>query len=466
MEALSIDPFDSNHWLYGTGATMYGGHDLKLWDTTRNVTLKSLATGIEETAIYALLSPPGGPPLLSAVADIGGFIHNSLDIAPSQAFHTPTYGTTHDIDYAGNSPANIVRTGESTAAIQIAVSNNYGLTWNPDYGGSLSIGPGPVAYSADATAVLLMSNTAGPLISRYTSTFAAVPSLPSGAAIASDKRNATVFYGCSAGKFYISSDIGVTFAQTASLGASTTCAQVRVHPTVAGDVWASTDTGLYHSTNYGSSFTQVGSGCTTGLKFALGAGSSSTAYPVIYGFFTVDGVTALFKTEDKGVNWAMISDASHGFGAASANVVGADMATYGRVYVGTNGRGIFYGNPLGALPPVTATGTGIVSPSTVIATASSSKTSSTLVTLTTSRSSSVLSSSTSTKISSTVISTSSKISSTSSSSKSTSVVVPVTSSMSSSTSSSKVSSSSTTSATGAASTAAPYGQCMLPCSFI
>lgn len=26
--ALSIDPFDSNHWLYGTGATLYGGHDL------------------------------------------------------------------------------------------------------------------------------------------------------------------------------------------------------------------------------------------------------------------------------------------------------------------------------------------------------------------------------------------------------------------------------------------------------
>jgi len=26
--ALVINPFDSNHWLYGTGATVYGGHDL------------------------------------------------------------------------------------------------------------------------------------------------------------------------------------------------------------------------------------------------------------------------------------------------------------------------------------------------------------------------------------------------------------------------------------------------------
>jgi xyloglucan-specific exo-beta-1,4-glucanase len=63
---------------------------------------------------------------------------------------------------------------------------------------------------------------------------------------------------------------------------------------------------------------------------ALGAGSTTSSYPVLYGFFTVDSVTALFKTEDAGVNWQMISDAAHGFGASSANVVGADISIYGR----------------------------------------------------------------------------------------------------------------------------------------
>lgn len=72
MEALVIDPFDSNHWLYGTGETVYGGHDLLNWDTVHNVTLKSLADGIEEDAIQGLISPPAGPPLLSAVGDNGG----------------------------------------------------------------------------------------------------------------------------------------------------------------------------------------------------------------------------------------------------------------------------------------------------------------------------------------------------------------------------------------------------------
>ena len=73
VESLSIDPFDSNHWLYGTGATIYGGHDLLKWDTAaRTVTLKSLASGIEETAVQALLSPPTGPPLVSALLDLAG----------------------------------------------------------------------------------------------------------------------------------------------------------------------------------------------------------------------------------------------------------------------------------------------------------------------------------------------------------------------------------------------------------
>lgn len=72
MEGLSIDPFDSNHWLYGTGATILGGHDLTDWDSAGNLTLKSLADGIEEESVQGLISPPTGPHLISAVGDDGG----------------------------------------------------------------------------------------------------------------------------------------------------------------------------------------------------------------------------------------------------------------------------------------------------------------------------------------------------------------------------------------------------------
>ena len=72
IEALAIDPFDSGHWLYGTGETIYGGHDLVLWDETRNVTIEALADGVEEDAVLGLISPPVGPHLVSAVGDNGG----------------------------------------------------------------------------------------------------------------------------------------------------------------------------------------------------------------------------------------------------------------------------------------------------------------------------------------------------------------------------------------------------------
>ncbi|KAG8940635.1 hypothetical protein FRC03_005227, partial [Tulasnella sp. 419] len=89
MESLSIDPFDSDHWLYGTGLTIYGGHDLTKWDTTHKITLKSLADGIEEFAVQALVSPPTGPNLLSAIYDVGGFAHTSLTTAPTTMFVNP-----------------------------------------------------------------------------------------------------------------------------------------------------------------------------------------------------------------------------------------------------------------------------------------------------------------------------------------------------------------------------------------
>lgn len=94
IEGLSIDPFDSNHWLYGTGLTLMGGHDLLKWDTDHNITLSALATGIEETAVQGLIAPPTGGPLLSVVSDDGGFLHTSLDTAPTSIFQTPSYGTT------------------------------------------------------------------------------------------------------------------------------------------------------------------------------------------------------------------------------------------------------------------------------------------------------------------------------------------------------------------------------------
>jgi len=407
MEALVIDPFDSNHWLYGTGATIYGGHDLLKWDTTHNVTISSLADGIEETSVQALISPPVGPSLISALGDIQGFVHNSLTQAPSVSFTNPTWSTTADMDYAGNVPDNIVRigTGDSTSGKQVAISTDSGNSWFQDFGAADNVTGGKVAFSAGGDTVLWRTSGNGVLVSQFTDPFVAVPSLPSTAAIASDKVNNSIFYGAASNAFYLSTDGGKTFATKSTLGASTSPAKVIVNPTVSGDVWVSTDTGLFHSTNFGSTFATI-PGITEAWAIALGAPKTATSYPAIFAAANIGGV-GYFRSDDAGVNWVQINDVAHGFGSAASNSISGDPRIYGRVYVGTNGRGIFFGDVLGAAPPPSTT---VSSTSTVSTVKSTSTVSTTPVSSTVKSTTSTVS--TSTIKSTTTITTSSAPSST------------------------------------------------------
>lgn len=73
MEALSIDPFNSDNWYYGTGEAIMGGTDLTKWDTTHNITLAMMGKGMEETSIQALVSlPSGSAHLISCSGDVDG----------------------------------------------------------------------------------------------------------------------------------------------------------------------------------------------------------------------------------------------------------------------------------------------------------------------------------------------------------------------------------------------------------
>src|SRR5215469_9889975 len=76
VSGLAIDPFNSDHMLYGTGATIYGTNDLTNWDKGTTFHISVAAAGLEEMAVDDLISPPTGPPLVSAVGDDGGFIHS------------------------------------------------------------------------------------------------------------------------------------------------------------------------------------------------------------------------------------------------------------------------------------------------------------------------------------------------------------------------------------------------------
>lgn len=337
VESLEIDPFDSDHWLYGTGLTIYGGRNLKSWP---NVLVQSLADGVEETAILDLTCPPGGAPLLSGIADVSGFKHDSLTKSPSIGFVNPLFASTPSIDYAGASTLKIVRIGNdgSAGVTQISTSTDGASTWSPLTVTPLTTYGGKVAYSADGSVIVWRTAAAGNIrfVNGVQGTVAGT--LGASALLKSDKVNTNYFYGADSNGFYVSSDAGATFATSTTVSGSPS--DLKVHPSIAGDIWLSTSAGLFHSTDFGKTFTAI-SGITSANAIALGKGAN--AYPNIYGFVTTSGGFSLQMSADKGATWTSIQVPSIGFGAASANCLAASHDTSGLVFVGTNGRGIFYG---------------------------------------------------------------------------------------------------------------------------
>ena len=140
---------------------------------------------------------------------------------------------------------------------------------------------------------------------------------------------------------YVSSDGGQTFVSSANI-TSYGVGLLAVHPAKAGDVWYSTNTGIYHSTDFGKTFT-ASPGVQSGTHIAVGKGAGNGTS--VFAFATVENTVALRKSLDDGSTWEVISDAEHGFGSANPNPLAASWETEGLVFVGTNGRGIFYGLP-------------------------------------------------------------------------------------------------------------------------
>ena len=198
----------------------------------------------------------------------------------------------------------------------------------PDAGAAGLTG-GHVALSANGDTVLWSTTGSGVMVSTNQANFTAVTSLPSSAIIASDKSNDTVFYAASGSTFYVSTNRGGTFTPSGTLGASTTPFKIAVSPNVTGDVWVSSDKGLFHSTSLGIPFTAL-SGVTQAWGIALGAPETEGGCPALFAAANVDGIVGYYRSDDSGSSWVQINDAGHGFASASWNVISGDPRIYGR----------------------------------------------------------------------------------------------------------------------------------------
>jgi xyloglucan-specific exo-beta-1,4-glucanase len=356
-ESLEIDPFNSNRFMYGTGATLYGSTNLSTWDlsTTSQITIKVMAQGIEETAVQDLVSPPSGAPLLSALGDISGFRHNDVNVVPAAQAAVPR-STTTSLDFAELSPSYVVRVGNGDTANcekSIAVSTDGGTTWAAASAQPSGLtGGGNVAVSATGGGKIVWSPAGVGIF--YTTgggkTWTASAGIPAGARVASDRVNPNKFYGFKSGVFYVSTDGGKTFTSTAAAGLPLGGpVRFKAVPGREGDIWlaggSETDNayGLWHSTDSGASFVKLAN-VEEADNIGFGKAATGQTYVALYAVAQVAGVRGIFRSIDAGQTWVRINDDQHQWGRAGDTAITGDPRIYGRVYVGTNGRGIVYGD--------------------------------------------------------------------------------------------------------------------------
>ncbi|MER7405297.1 1,4-beta-glucanase [Streptomyces sp. NPDC000070] len=345
IQAVGLDPFDSEHIVYGTGATLYGTRDLRNWAPE--------IRGLEEASIRQLISPPVGEAhLISGSGDIGVMYHERLTASPSRGMASnPVFASSTGLALAAAKPSYVVRAGWGDHG-NGAWSNDGGKTWapfksQPDMAKSA---PGPIATNADGSVLLWSFGTGNP---GYRSadngdTWSEVASFPKGAAPVADPVDPARFYAfdTTTGTLHASTDGGLTFtARATGLSSGDTEFQLAAAPGRSGDLWLSLKwNGLYRSTDGGATFTKVGS-CWASYTLGFGKAAEGASYPALYMVGATETITAVYRSDDEAKSWTRINDDQHQWGWIGATIAG-DPRVYGRVYIATNGRGVQYGEPV------------------------------------------------------------------------------------------------------------------------
>jgi xyloglucan-specific exo-beta-1,4-glucanase len=376
IAALAIDPFDADHMVYGTGATLYATRNLGAADQDAPTLWRPWVDGIEQTAVITLVSPREGPPLLTGFGDISGFAHEDLDRSPSLQFTTPVFGNTNVIDYAWHAPNVVVRSGTPHEGVGSEGADGSTLAWSDDHGRSWRpLGrPAPAAdpemaqnprmdlyrdasITVSADGETFVVTTPRPIFSRDRgATWRAVQGLPVLARPVADRHDPLLFYALdfASGDWFVSVDGAETFAPVPSRGLPEELWRDQPHwreiafplratPGRDGDLWFVSTRGLFRSIDGGQRFRRVDSDLAV-RSMDFGAPMPGHGYPALFAIGERGGVLGIYRSDDAGRSWLRVNDGQHEY-ARRYRAVAGDPRIPGRVYVATDGRGVVYGEP-------------------------------------------------------------------------------------------------------------------------
>lgn len=346
---LSIDPFDSGKVLYVTGATIFGTDDATNAEKGRSTHWSVRAQGLEETAVLDLISPPWGPPLISALGDIGVYRHDRLDVVPPNGqASNPVSGSSPSLDYAARCTGFIVRVAYGDSLQRGAYSTDAGASWQPFAGEPAgSTQPGKIVVGADARTIVWIPGDVLPHYSRDRgASWTPVTGLPQQVAVVADRVDANLFHAVdgATGTAYRSLDGGRSFLPTAT-DLPVSGGKLETVLNRSGHCWlAAGDAGLYRSVDRGLSYQRVTT-IQEALTVGFGKAAPGRREMAVYTSGKVAGVWGIFRSDDSGGSWVRVNDDRHQY-ASTNDAIAGDPRVYGRVYLSTNGLGIPYGEPV------------------------------------------------------------------------------------------------------------------------
>ncbi|KYC40461.1 hypothetical protein WA1_26410 [Scytonema hofmannii PCC 7110] len=360
--AIEFNPQTPNQvWLtdwFGVWRTENINTDPTLW--------KNYTRGHEQVVTFTLVSPPSGALLLSGIADVEGFYHNSLYAYPRKrleytkvGFFQEHFQDTYSIAYSANQPKSLVRVGGDrwNSNYGGATSKDGGLTWQQFPKFPANTIPLRVSSSAnDPKNFVVVVKEGKPLQTRDGGkSWRTVSGLPNGfpgrkfpgpwiwsQPLTADGVKGNRFYYYADGKFYRSDDGGLTFSPINTSLPKANHFSVKTMPHVEGEVWVGLDEkGLYHSTNGGKTFHKIPQVKRAKL-ISLGKAPQDSSTSVLYLYGTVASQTeGIFSSLDRGNSWRSIAEPSTPVGE-QVNVLEASQQQFGLVFIGTSGRGVYF----------------------------------------------------------------------------------------------------------------------------
>jgi photosystem II stability/assembly factor-like uncharacterized protein len=369
---LAFDPFHRNSAVFGDCFAYWRTDDVWTKGTSASspVVWTSIPWGNENTVISDLACPAPGSTvqLYSGLRDIVGFSHTDVSVCPLKCLEPAGSDDIMGVAVYEKNPrvAAFISPEKITGdGMNVFISTDDGVTLRklskPFASGATSY-PARIAISSADSANMVAITYQNP--PRYTTDCGATWNNCGGVEQGSlfkwgsrdeytfpldnDKVTPGVFYLVYNGNGHVlrSTDGGATFLLVNSSlpkysGNIRVGSIVRAVPTRASEVWVSLGGGgLYRSINGGTTFTKV-SGFDQTRLISFGKAAPGSSIPTAYVQGIRSGVLGVYRSLDDGQNWEIITDPMDPK-MGETSCMAASRDTYGRVFIGTRGLGIFY----------------------------------------------------------------------------------------------------------------------------